>query len=205
MPACFRMLFSVPGGNVSLNLPAIVVVPGLTTCRNWRWLPVTRSRYQPSASTILIISLTLGGTAPTPIRPDKNETNGSSDHRQFPFVAPHCELLPGCGQIVRVGQPSSLASPDGTAVGTQADHGEQLRKHHPVSVTCDGYQLRPRAIRWSRARSTKPRSCCSGLAEAEGIKPSVAVSSERSRPASTGHRDAVRTAVLRQSRSVWLV
>ena len=29
MPACLRMLFSVPGGNVALGLPAIVVVPGL--------------------------------------------------------------------------------------------------------------------------------------------------------------------------------
>ena len=69
MPACLRMLFSVPGGNVALGLPAIVVVPGLTAGRNCRWLPVTRSRYQPSASMILIISLTFSGTATTSIRP----------------------------------------------------------------------------------------------------------------------------------------
>lgn len=33
MPACFRMLRSVPGGNVSLGLPATVAVPGLVACR----------------------------------------------------------------------------------------------------------------------------------------------------------------------------
>lgn len=31
--ACLRMLCSVPGGNVSLGLPATVAVPGLFACR----------------------------------------------------------------------------------------------------------------------------------------------------------------------------
>jgi hypothetical protein len=45
MPACFRMLRSVPGGNVSLG------------CQP----PRTRTRYQPSASSNLIISPTFDG------------------------------------------------------------------------------------------------------------------------------------------------
>lgn len=34
MPACLRMLFSVPGGNVALGFPAIVAVPGFVGCLN---------------------------------------------------------------------------------------------------------------------------------------------------------------------------
>lgn len=62
MPACLRMLRSVPIGTSVLGLPATVTVPGFVGCRYWRWLPLVRTRYQPSASMNLRISLTFRAT-----------------------------------------------------------------------------------------------------------------------------------------------
>jgi len=44
----------VPGFKSFPSLPATVTVPGLTGWRNRRWLPLCRSRFQPSARSILI-------------------------------------------------------------------------------------------------------------------------------------------------------
>src|SRR5947199_1918922 len=57
-PACFRILFCVPGARSSLGFPAIVTTPFLWLCRYCRWLPRVRSRYHPSSSIILIIART---------------------------------------------------------------------------------------------------------------------------------------------------
>jgi len=57
-PACFRILFCVPGARSSLGFPAMVTTPFLWLCRYCRWLPRVRSRYHPSSSIILIIART---------------------------------------------------------------------------------------------------------------------------------------------------
>ncbi len=57
-PACFRMLFSVPGANSSLGLPGTVTRPGLIGCLNWRWLPFIATSAQPSSASKRSISLT---------------------------------------------------------------------------------------------------------------------------------------------------
>jgi hypothetical protein len=49
-PACFRMLFSVPGANSSPSLPGTVTTPRLVGWLNCRWLPRVRTCLQPSAS-----------------------------------------------------------------------------------------------------------------------------------------------------------
>src|SRR5438105_11539677 len=51
-PACFKTLFNVPGGRSLEGWPDTVTVPGLTECRNCRWLPRVRSSRQPSSSII---------------------------------------------------------------------------------------------------------------------------------------------------------
>jgi len=57
-PACFRMLFKVPGGKSWLGWPAMVTKPGLELCLNWRWLPLVRAKYQPPSLMSLIASRT---------------------------------------------------------------------------------------------------------------------------------------------------
>src|SRR5215204_5347511 len=52
------------GYNSRLGLPGIVTRPFLVGCLYWRWLPRWPTRYQPSASTCLMRSRTLGGTRP---------------------------------------------------------------------------------------------------------------------------------------------
>src|SRR5579864_8546042 len=55
-PACFRMLFSVPGGTSRFGLPATVTVPGLTVCLNCWWLPAVLTSLHPSSCSIRMIS-----------------------------------------------------------------------------------------------------------------------------------------------------
>src|SRR5215510_8679394 len=57
-PACFKMLFKVPGATSSDGLPATVTPPGFLGCLYWRWLPRVATRNQPSASISLITSRT---------------------------------------------------------------------------------------------------------------------------------------------------
>ncbi len=44
-PACFKILFFVPGARSWPGLPEIVTSPRLLECLYWRWLPRVRSRY----------------------------------------------------------------------------------------------------------------------------------------------------------------
>lgn len=60
-PACFRILFFVPGARSWPGLPEIVTSPRLLECLYWRWLPRVRSRYQPSSSMSLMASRTFIG------------------------------------------------------------------------------------------------------------------------------------------------
>src|SRR6266852_5857347 len=57
-PACFKTLFNVPGGTARVSLPpaGTVTVPDFVAWRNCIWLPVTRSKNQPSSSNRLIRS-----------------------------------------------------------------------------------------------------------------------------------------------------
>src|SRR5437870_10592218 len=57
-PACFKMLFRVPGATSSDSLPATVTRPGFLGCLYCRWLPLVATRNQPSASISLITSRT---------------------------------------------------------------------------------------------------------------------------------------------------
>src|SRR5262245_34275984 len=57
-PACFKMLFKVPGATSSDGLPATVTRPGFLGCLYWRWLPRVATRNQPSASISLTTSRT---------------------------------------------------------------------------------------------------------------------------------------------------
>ena len=63
------MLLYVPGAKSSEECPAIVTRPTLVGCLNWRWLLLTRTSRQPSASINLIASRTLG-TGSAHVRPD---------------------------------------------------------------------------------------------------------------------------------------
>ena len=57
-PACFRILFFVPGARSSPGCPAIVTSPRLCGCLYCRWLPRVRSRYQPASSISFMASRT---------------------------------------------------------------------------------------------------------------------------------------------------
>jgi len=57
-PACFRILFNVPGGTSTFGLPDTVTVPDLFGFLNWRWLPFVRAKYHSRSSRSLITSLT---------------------------------------------------------------------------------------------------------------------------------------------------
>src|SRR5207248_1047027 len=57
-PACFRILFNVPGGTSTLGFPDTVTVPGWFGFLNWRWLPFVRAKYHPRSSRSLITSQT---------------------------------------------------------------------------------------------------------------------------------------------------
>lgn len=63
-PACFRMLFKVPGGRSWPDWPAMVTKPGLELCLNWRWLPLVRAKCQPPSSMSLITSRTFIWSVP---------------------------------------------------------------------------------------------------------------------------------------------
>jgi hypothetical protein len=52
MPACLRMLRSVPIGKSLLGLPGTVTRPRFVGCLYWRWLPLTTTRRQSSLSRI---------------------------------------------------------------------------------------------------------------------------------------------------------
>jgi hypothetical protein len=65
------MLLSVPGANWSDGWPGTVTCPGLVGCLNCRWLPLVRSRYQPSSRRRLITSRTF--IAVQPLRPSRRE------------------------------------------------------------------------------------------------------------------------------------
>ena len=47
-PACFRILFSVPGAKSSLFRPATVTRPRLIGCLNCLWLPRMATSIHPS-------------------------------------------------------------------------------------------------------------------------------------------------------------
>lgn len=57
-PDCLRMLFCVPGARSSPGLPGTVTKPGRVACLYCRWLPRVRSKYQPVASIMRMISRT---------------------------------------------------------------------------------------------------------------------------------------------------
>ena len=57
-PDCLRMLFCVPGARSSPGLPGTVTKPCRVACLYCRWLPRVRSRYQPPASIMRMISRT---------------------------------------------------------------------------------------------------------------------------------------------------
>lgn len=63
-PACFKMLFKVPGGKSWPIWPAIVTKPGFKLCLNWRWLPFVRAKNQPASSMSLIASRTFTFSVP---------------------------------------------------------------------------------------------------------------------------------------------
>ena len=63
-PACFRMLFNVPGGKSWPSWPAMVTKPGFELCLNWRWLPFVRAKNHPSSSMSLIASRTFTLSVP---------------------------------------------------------------------------------------------------------------------------------------------
>ena len=48
IPACLRILFSVPGGMSIPGFPDTVTVPRFEGCLNCRWLPRVRTSTQPS-------------------------------------------------------------------------------------------------------------------------------------------------------------
>jgi hypothetical protein len=50
-PACFRILFSVPGAASFEGCPAMVTRPGFDGCLNCRWLPSCDTSRHPSLST----------------------------------------------------------------------------------------------------------------------------------------------------------
>lgn len=57
-PACFRMLFSVPGASSSFECPGTVTSPFLSACLYCRWLPRVLTIYQPARSICFTISRT---------------------------------------------------------------------------------------------------------------------------------------------------
>src|SRR5262245_26920998 len=75
-PACFNMLFNVPGAKSCPGLPAIVTRPGLIGCRNWRWLPLVATWTHPSSPISLMTSRTFKRD-PTPVRRRKTRTGNS--------------------------------------------------------------------------------------------------------------------------------
>src|SRR5260370_13905504 len=62
-PACFKILFCVPGAKSSEGLPAMATRPDLLACLNSRWLPRVATKYHASSSTNRLASRAFTSTA----------------------------------------------------------------------------------------------------------------------------------------------
>jgi hypothetical protein len=61
-PACFRILFNVPGAKSSPGLPGTVTRPSLAVCLYWWWLPRVLTITHPSCSSMRMTSRTFTGS-----------------------------------------------------------------------------------------------------------------------------------------------
>ena len=94
-PDCFKTLFQVPGGKSSVIAPAMFINPTFKGCLYCRWLPLVRSKNQPSRWIKRMASLTLGTLqprSPGPVYSDYLPGYHSSLQISWPFSYPEARL-----------------------------------------------------------------------------------------------------------------